>query len=161
MLIYDERTQPIMIDSIHNPIPSSHLWVLDLEMMDFTLAPISILEEVHCPTFVVNILGFHFTLPVNWYVVVYDVDTTQVDAVKVSELAGQSHTLLGSGPDLFRASPVTATIEEYIPKFRNVSPTVNKHQMICHPIAPGYWINVSPVDTYNKYLKDKIVGDLF
>ena len=159
MLIYDERTQPIMIENIHTPLPSTHMWVLDLDIMDFTLSPITILEEVTCPTFIINILGFEFPLPVNWYVIVYDTDTTQVDVVRVSEIAGHPHTMMGGGPDVSRVFPVSATVDRYLPRFKNVSPTLNKHQMLCHPVAPGYWISVAPTDSYNKYLKDKIVGD--
>ena len=161
MLIYDEQSNPIVIDSIHTPLASSHMWVLDLELMDFTLAPIVILEETYCPSFVVNILGFEFVLPTNWFVVVYDTDTTQLDVVKLSDLVGQPYSVLGSGPEVFNASSVSMNIVNYFPQYKNVSPSLNKHQMLCHPIAPGYWVNISPVDTYNKYLKNKTVGDLF
>lgn len=161
MLIYDERTNPIVIDSIHTPLMSSHMWTLDLEIMDFVLSPIVIIEETFCPSLKLNILGFEFILPANWFVVVYDTDTTQIDVVKISDIAGQMYSLLGSGPDIYRPSSIIATVVEYIPQYKNVNPSLNKHQMLCHPVAPGYWINISPVDPYNKYLKDKIVGDIF
>ena len=161
MLIYNEHTKPVIIDSIHTPLPSSYMWVLDLEMYDFTLTPIIMLEEIYSPAIVLDVLGFTFTLPANWFVVVYDTETMQLDVVKISDLTGQVHSLLGSGPTQTRASPVFATPVDYFPQHKHVGPSLNKHQMLCHPVAPGYWINVSPIDTYSKYLKDTIVGDLF
>jgi len=161
MLIYNEMSSPVIIDSIYTPLPSSHMWVLDLEMRDFTLAPITMLEETISPAITLDVLGFTFNLPTNWFVVVYDTETMQIDVVKVSDLAGQTHTLLGSGPEYTRAFPVKVTPTDYKAQYKHVGPSLNKHQMLCHPIAPGYWINISPIDTFNKYLKDTIVGDLF
>lgn len=161
MLIYNEHTKPIIIESIHTPLASSFMWVLDLEMQDYTLAPIQMLEEIYSPAITLDVLGFSFTLPSNWFVVVYDSETMQLDVVKVADLTGQMHTLLGGGPSITRATPVYATPVDYSPQYKHVGPSLNKHQMLCHPVAPGFWINVSPIDTYSKYLKDAIAGDLF
>jgi hypothetical protein len=161
MLIYNEHTDPIIINSINTPLPSSYMWVLDLELRDFTLSPITMLEEIYSPAIVLDVLGFTFTLPSNWFAVVYDVDTMQLDVVKISDLTGQVHSLLGGGPAQTRASAVFATPVDYLPQYKHVGPSLNKHQMLCHPVAPGYWINISPIDTYSKYMKDTIVGDLF
>lgn len=161
MLIYNEYSKPIIIDSIHIPLSSGFMWVLDLDMPDFTLAPIQMLEEIYCPSITLDVLGFSFSLPSNWFVMVYDKETTQLDVVKVADLTGQVHTLLGGGPKVTRATPIYATPTDYSPIHKHVGPSLNKNQMLCHPVAPGYWINISSVDTYSKYLKDMIVGDLF
>jgi hypothetical protein len=161
MIIYNEHTAPVIVDSIHTPLYSSHMWVLDLEMYDFTLAPITMIEEIISPSITLDVLGFPFILPANWFVVVYDPETMQLDVVKIADLTGQVHSLLGGGPQQTRASPVYATPIDYHPQYKHVGPSLNKHQMLCHPVAPGYWINISPVDTYTKYMKTTIVGDLF
>jgi hypothetical protein len=160
MLIYNDQTEPMFIESIHTPLDSTHMWVLDVELYDYTLAPILMLEEIYSPAITLDVLGFQFTLPSNWFVVVYDLETTQLDVVQISELTGQVHTILGGGPNITRAVPIYATPVDYKPLFKHVGPSLNKHQLLCHPVAPGYWINVSPIDTYSKYLKESIVGDL-
>jgi hypothetical protein len=119
------------------------------------------LEEIHSPAIVLDVLGFTFTLPTNWFVIVYDTETTQIDAVKISELTGNTHTLMGSSISSPRVAPIKATPVDYFPQYKHVGPSLNKHQMLCHPVAPDFWISVSSIDTYSKYLKEMIVGDLF
>ena len=49
----------------------------------------------------------------------------------------------------------------YFVEYANVGPVLNKHQMLCHPIGPNEWVTVGPSDGFNKYLKDRIAGELF
>lgn len=160
MLIFDGNSQPIILDSIHGPTVSDHMWVLDLSMLDFTLAPLMMLEEVVCPTIELMIKGFQFRLPANWNILVYDRDTAQLDVVELAECAGREFTAMVYGPNKSAPAPATVTVTNYFVEYKNVGPTLSKHQMLCHPIGPDEWISVSPSDTYNKYLKDIIVGDL-
>lgn len=160
MLIFDSNSKPIILDSIHTPTLTDHFWVLDLMMMDFTLAPLISLEEVVCPTLVLSVGGFEFSLPANWNVLVYDGETSQLDVVELSEACGREFTALCYGPKKSRHTPAMVTIIDYHVESKNVGPLLNKHQMLCHPIGPDEWINVAPSDTYNKYLKDRAVGDI-
>ena len=160
MLIFDETNHPIIMDSIHGPTVSAHMWVLDLTMMDFTLAPIVMLEETVCPSIQLRVNGSEFILPANWNILVYDQETAQLDVVELSEAAGREFTALVYGPKAGRPTPATISVTNYFVEYKNVGPSLNKHQMLCHPIGPQEWISVSPSDTYNKYLKDNIVGDL-
>lgn len=160
MLIFDSDSKPIILDSIHTPTLTDHFWVLDLSLMDFTLAPLISLEEVICPSLVLRVNGFEFALPANWNVLVYDGETSQLDVVELSEACGREFSALCYGPQRTRHSPATVTVTNYFVEHRNIGPLLNKHQMLCHPIGPGEWINVAPSDTYNKYLKDRAVGDI-
>jgi hypothetical protein len=160
MLIFDGNSQPIILDSIHGPTVTEHMWVLDLSMLDFTLAPLLMLEEVVCPSIRILVKGFEFTLPANWNVLVYDRETAQLDVVELAETAGREFTALTYGPKKSSVSPAIITVTNYFVENKNIGPSLNKHQMLCHPIGPDEWICVSPSDTYNKYLKDIIVGDL-
>ena len=160
MLIYDGNSQPIILDSIHGPTVTEHMWVLDLNMLDFTLAPLTMLEEVTCPSIQLLVKGFEFILPANWNVLVYDRETAQLDVVELAETAGREFTALTYGPKKSAPSPAIVTVTNYFVERRNVGPSLNKHQMLCHPIGPDEWISVAPSDCYNKYLKDIIVGDL-
>lgn len=160
MLVFDEKSQPLIIDNIYAPTSTSHIWLLDLSIMDFTLAPLEVLEEITCPTIMVEICGFSFALPAKWYILVYDEETTQVDTVCVADLSGKEFVALGYGPNKNKAFPAKITVVDYCGQYKNVGPSLNKHQMLCHPIGPNSWVNISPTDVYNKYLKDIFVGDI-
>lgn len=160
MLIFDGDSQPIILDSINGPTVTEHMWVLDLNMTDFTLTPLLMLEEVVCPSIQIMIKGFQFILPANWNILVYDRETAQLDVVELAETAGREFTAMVYGPNKSQAEASIVTVTNYYVEHKNVGPSLNKHQMLCHPIGPGEWVSVSPSDTFNKYLKDIIVGDL-
>lgn len=160
MLIFDNTSQPIIIDSIYAPIVSDHFWVLDLSMRDFTLTPLNVLEETVCPTVVLRVDGFDFPVPTSWNILVYDTETTQLDVVELAEAAGREFTALLFGPNMSSPRPGHVTVVDYRMEHKNVNPSLNKHQMLCHPVGPNTWVNIAPTDIYAKYLKDICVGDL-
>jgi hypothetical protein len=160
MLIFDSESNPIILDSIFVPTVTDHFWVLDYTMMDYTLAPLTTLEQIVCPSLQIQVLGFEFIVPANWNILVYDRETSQLDTVEIAEVAGREFTAVVYGPQKSRIVPGYITVTNYLLEHVNVGPTLNKHQMLCHPIGPDIWVNVAPSDTYNKYLKDQTIGDL-
>lgn len=160
MLIFDGESQPIILDSIHGPTLSEYMWVLNLTERDFMLAPLQMLEEVVCPSIQLMVRGFQFILPANWNILVYDRDTAQLDVVELADTAGREFTAMAYGPTKTKPDPALITVTNYLLEHKNVGPSLNKHQMLCHPVGPDEWVCVSPSDAYNKYLKDIIVGDL-
>lgn len=160
MLIFDDEAQPIIIDSIYSPVKTDHMWVLDLTMMDFTLSPLLVLEEAICPSVQVQLKGFEFILPAYWNILVYDRETQQLDVVEISEAAGREFTAFIYGPHKHQVSSAPIYVTNYFLDRKNTYPTLNKHQMLCHPINANEWVLVGPSDGFNKYLKDKNVEDL-
>ena len=160
MLVFDDNSKPLILDSIHTPTVADSIWVLDLELMDFTLAPLLVLEETVAPTIEILILGFYFPIPANWNILVVDSETSQLDVVEVSELAGREFSAFIYGANCPRYDMSTISVADYHPNFSNISPSLFKHQMLCHPINDTQWVCVAPADTYNKYLKEKIAGDI-
>lgn len=160
MLIFDGDSQPIILDSIHGPTVSEHMWVLNLTERDFMLAPLQVLEEVICPSIQLMIRGFQFVLPANWNILVYDRDTAQLDVVELADAAGREFTAFTYGPTKTKPDPALITVTNYFVEHKNIGPSLNKHQMLCHPVGQDEWVCVSPADSYNKYLRDIIVGDL-
>ncbi len=160
MLIFDENSQPIILDSILTPTIAESLWVLDFQMEDYTLTPLAVLEETVSPSIELMIAGFRFVLPASWNILVCDEETMQLDVCEVAAVAGKEFKAFVYGPDFSmpQTSPISAT--DYHPNFINVGPQLSKHQMLCHPISPDAWVNVSPSDAYNKYLKGKVAGDI-
>lgn len=160
MLIFDENSYPILIESATSPIVATHMWVLDFSMMDFTLAHYLVTEELVCPGIELEIQGFRFIIPSHWNILVYDKDTQQLDVVDVEDTMGVQFTALVYGPKKVRHIGAPIKITNYFPEYKHATPSLNKHQMLCHPISPDTWINVSPSDSYNKYLKNAIVSDI-
>lgn len=160
MLIFDDNSNPLLIENLHGPTAASYMWVLDLSMPDFTMSPLTMLEETICPSIELMIKGFQFILPANWNILVYDRETAQLDVVELAEAAGREFTAFTYGPLKTAPSPALITVTNYFIEHKNVGPSLNKHQMLCHPIDRDEWVCVSPSDTYNKYLKNIIVGDL-
>ncbi len=160
MIIFDNNSQPIILDNIYAPIVSDHFWVLDLMLQDFTLTPLNVLEETMCPTVVLRVEGFDFAVPASWNILVYDKDTTQLDTIELAEAAGREFTALVYGPEMSAPTTGLVSVVDYFIEHKNVSPALNKHQMLCHPIGPGAWINIAPTDVYAKYLKEMFVSDL-
>lgn len=160
MLIFDENVQPIILDNIYSPTIAESFWVLDLNLLDFKLTPFTIMEQIDAPTLLVSIEGFDFPLPAYWNILVVDDDSMVLGIIELQEAAGRSFRAMVYGPNMSMARTAEITVKQYLPTFPNVGPSLNKHQMLCHPIGPGAWISVSNTDTYNKYLKDKVVGDL-
>jgi hypothetical protein len=91
---------------------------------------------------------------------VYGEETMQLDVIEIGELAGKDFTALISGTDLSMAVPGHVKLLDYTPEDYNYVPSLTKNQMLCHPVAPNMWVNVAPSDSYNKYLKDLVVGDI-
>ncbi|MGH7886045.1 MAG: hypothetical protein ACRENO_10165 [Thermodesulfobacteriota bacterium] len=160
MLFFDENQKPIILEDINTPVLSDWMWCLDLNLKDFTLAPLVIFEEVVCPSIEVQILGFKFTLPANWHILIFDEETLQLDTIPISKLADGGFTAVIYGPSFPNIVPGKVTVMDYFVNFRNIGPSLNKFQMLCHPISPESWVCISPSDNYNKYLKESLIGDL-
>ena len=163
MLIFDDNNRTIILDDIYTPTPTDYMWVLDLQIMDYTLAPLLVLEEIVCPSIQVHIRGFEFYLPANWNILVFSEETSELDVVEISEIAGREFTAFVfdiSNPKITRYVPGVITVVNYKSEYINVGPSLSKNQMLCHPISPTEWVNVTPSDTYNKYLKETVVGDI-
>ncbi len=160
MHIIDEHNKLTELVDIAAPVRSEFFWVLDLSIMDYSLAPLVVLEEVTCPTFVVEVGGVNFDIPASWNMLIYDSETGDVDLIPLCEMTGRSFTALGFGPNRALAKPLPVRIMDYKPYYRNVGPSLNKHQMLCHPITEDLWFTLSAADVYTKYLKNITLGDI-
>ena len=112
----------------------------------------------HCAEY--EPISRQFIVPANWNILIYSEDTQQLDVVEVSNIPGKEFTALINGPTLSRIKGARVTVTDYIPTYRNIVPLLGKNQLLCHPISPDLWVNIAPSDTYNKYLKDLMVGDI-
>lgn len=160
MLILDENNKVFTLESIHVPTSASHFWILDLQMLDYTLTPLEVLEELFCPSIALEICGFQFSVPTSWNILVVDDETSQLDLVTVKDLAGKPFDAMVYDHERNLPTGERIRVVDYTSEDHNVNPALNRHCMLCHPIGPTKWINIAPNDSYNKYLKNLLVGDI-
>lgn len=160
MVILDENTEPVLIDSINTPLKTSHFWVLDLEEKDFKLKQLDVLEEHTTPVLVIELYGYAIELPADWNVLISSPETNQLDIAEISELTRGSFRIFVFDHIKNKILNAPVKVIHYEPKAVLYSPSLNKNQMLCHALGPNGWLCVSPLDNYNKYLKNAIVHDL-
>lgn len=161
MIIFDENSQPLILDSLYTPIVTNSFWTLNLDERDFMLTKLAMLEETTCPCMILAVGSWaHIVVPTHWHVLVCDPDTTQLDAVSVGELAGKEFRAFVYGPTNTKHQTAVVRVLDYFPQAKNISPSLSRHQMLCHAIGKQHWICISPTDVFGKYLKDTIVGDI-
>ena len=160
MLIMDESNEVLYLDSIHVPTVATHYWTLDLTNRDFTLTPIELLEELPCPSLAVVVDGIVNSIPSSWMIMCVDKETSQLDLVELHETAGRQFYAAVYDNDKHTITPKQITVIDYTEEDTHVYPMINRHHMLCHPVEKNSWVMVSPNDTYNKYLKEAVLGDL-
>lgn len=160
MVIFDDHSRPILLDSIHSPVLTGHFWVLDLAENDFMLTTLDVMEEMTCPSVKLRVENFEFIVPANWSVLVYDVETSMLDSVQLAEAAGRDYQAFVYGPTKNSAESSLIEVIDYYVEHQNVSPSLNKHQMLCHSIGPDTWINIGPSDPYRRFVCNIMVGDI-
>jgi hypothetical protein len=160
MIIFDSEDNPVILDSITGPTLTEYMWILDLSILDFTLAPLIMLEEVVCPAIQLQVRGFEFALPASWNILVYDQETSQLDTVQLSDTGGREFQAFVYGPKKAFPIPGIISATNYYPEFVHVGPSLNKHQMIAAAVGPDEFVLVSPSDGFNKYLKSASISDL-
>ncbi len=160
MIISDENSYPVMVDSVETPLSTEWFWVLDLVNKDFILTPLMMNEELHTPTFELLINNYVIEVPTNWNILLYSEETSQLDVAEVSELTRGNFTALGFQHKKDRIVPGEVKVINYNPFARVHTPSLHKTHMLCHALGPDVWLCISPSDNYNKYLKNMMIGDI-
>lgn len=160
MIISDENSYPIMVDSVETPLSTEYFWVLDLVSRDFKLTPLVMNEELHTPTFELSVLGYVIEVPTNWNILLYSEETSQLDIAEISELTRGNFTALGYRHKTDRVVPGAVRVINYNPSAKIHTPSLHKTHMLCHALGPEVWLCLSPSDNYNKYLKNAMIGDI-
>lgn len=160
MIIFNEETKPIYIDSIVTPLLTSHFWVLDLEEKDFKLSKLEVLEEHITPMLVISIGGYAIELPADWNILICSPETNQLDVVEISELSRGHFRVFTFQHKNNKILNFPVKVIHYESRAVLQMPSIGKNQMLCHALGETAWVCVSPVDNYNKYLKGTIANDL-
>lgn len=160
MIISDENSYPVVIDSVETPLSTEYFWVLDLVNRDFMLTPLMMNEELHTPTFELLTNDYIIEVPTNWNILLYSEETSQLDIAEVSELTRGTFTALGYQHKKDRVVPAAIKVVNYNPYAKVHTPSLHKTHMLCHALGPDAWLCLSPSDNYNKYLKNAMIGDI-
>lgn len=161
MLLLDENREPVMLDNIDIPFPVSHFWVLDLDMMDFTLKELTLNEELAgVKTLSLVICGHHIEAPADWNILVYSPETSELDVVALSDLTKHNFSAFVYNHETSKLVENTIRVVNYDQDTTVQVPSLVRNTMLCHPLWYDKWVCIAPTDSYNKYIKDRVIGDL-
>lgn len=160
MIISDERSFPILIDSVDTPMLTEYFWILDLQQRDFMLTPLVMNEEMTTPTLTLSVNDYKIEMPTSWNILVYSEETSQLDIVEASDLTRNSYTALAYNHRREKVEPALIKVMDYSVSSKIHSPSLHKTQMLCHALGHSHWVCVSSTDNYNKYLRNATIGDL-
>jgi len=163
MIFLDENNIPIMLESVDIPTISEYFWSFSLKEMDFMLNKIETLEELETESVMISIMGYVIELPTKWNTLIYSEETSQLDVSEVYRLAKVPFDVVvyNHRKDIVETGVGCPTVLDYSRYSKLRTPSLHKNTMLCHALGPDHWVCVAPTDNYNKYLKDKVIGDLY
>ena len=160
MLIFDEHEKIISLNSLEMEMPKTYFWALNLDIKDYVLNPLTMLEEITGPALELTFGNNSFYLPTSWNILVVDDETSRLDLVEISELTSAKQTVFVYGNKSAMVQLVQPRITDFSQQQTIIAPGINKTHMLCHPIDTNHWINIAPSDTYNKYFRNAVLGDI-
>lgn len=160
MQILNERNELEVLTDLMCDVKGETFWVLDLAIKDFTLWPLTMLEEQVSSAYTLLVGSERVTIPSNWKVMIYDGETSDVDVIDVADLSGRDFTAFGYGPLRAIPKPLQLKVVEFVPTHTFVIPCKHKHHMWCLPVDSSTWIVCCDSDVHVKFLKDATIGDL-
>jgi len=160
MIILDEHNHPIILDNIDIPFPVSHFWALDLEMMDFTLKELVLSEELTTETLTIIVNDYVVEAPADWNILIYSPETSELDVVEFSDLSKHDYSAFSYNHKSHKLMENIVRVVNYDELTTVHTPSLIKNTMLCHPLGSDMWVCIAPTDSYNKYIKGMVIGDL-
>lgn len=135
MLILPEFSRPYLIESSNSPIVPKLFWGFSASMLDFTLLPLTYLEETSGASITISINGFEFDVPYTWNIIVSDPYTLDLDCMPIIECTTTiSYALIMTpGDSKFRTEQIN--IERVNTDSSLVHPLIQKGIALCHPVG--------------------------
>ena len=167
MLILPDFARPYIIDGYTSPILPKYFWTFHAGLFDFTLTPLTFIEENSSTVLKVLINGLELLIPYEWFILICDPETNQLDWVQVKECSIiECYAYLMSTIDSENRSAsiqVLDVLEDQISYY----PILQKQSGLCHPVSKEITrggietplsIIISPNDL-SKYVIGKYIGD--
>jgi hypothetical protein len=168
MIILPDFNKPYIIDGYTSPILPKYFWTFHAGLFDFTLTPLTFIEENVSAVLKVLINGLELLIPYNWFILICDPETNQLDWVQLNECSVVECFcfLMASSDAEVRTSPIRVldVIEEQVSYY----PILQKQSALCHPVSrektkfgveTPLSVIISPNDL-SKHVIGKYVGDL-
>lgn len=167
MKILSEVNQPYDVTAINEKMPMSHYWILDARDLDFRLAALEFLEETTGPTITMRIENQELTFPANWFAVVVDTDTYQIDSVPIAMLATNNYDLLMFSPHDSKvrvAKPIFLDVGQGVVTYAACPKGASQVVPVCmlknRDILEWYGVMIGQYDL-GRWIEGKSVGDIF
>ena len=123
------------INDVNSPVIPRHAWFYDVQVNDFLLRPIHMLEETSGPTVTASINGTVISVPASWYILIVDDDTRTVDTVPITQCASSAFKAYLMHPQLNRYEAVNVQLLDLDYAGVVVHLTIPRLTMICHPVG--------------------------
>lgn len=123
------------IDDVSSVVIPKHAWFYDVQLNDFLLKPIQMLEETSGPTVTARINGVELSVPASWYILIVDDETKTVDTVPIDRCASSAFKAYLMHPRLNRYEAVNVELLDLDYKGVCVHLTIPRLTMICHPVG--------------------------
>ena len=167
MIILPEFNKPYIIENTHSPVVAKSYWGFSSTLVDFKLFPLAYLEETEGASYILDFNGFQVSIPYNWYIMISDEETLQLDFIPISEcLTSNISALIISLEDTrFRLSPIK--IVDFSEQSSLVHPLIQKSCALLHPVnqinfetgTTALNVIIGPHDLY-KQIGNLSFGDL-
>jgi hypothetical protein len=123
------------IDDVTTPVIPKYAWFYDVQVNDFLLRPIHMLEETTGPTVTARINGTVISVPASWYILIVDDDTRTVDTVPITQCASSAFKAYLMHPRLNRYEAVAVELMDLDYNGVVVHLAIPRLTMICHPVG--------------------------
>lgn len=170
MLCLPDYNKPYILHSLTAPVIIRYHWIFNGSLCDFSLTPVTYLEETTGAAIKIRINNFDFWVPATWNILVTDNSTYSLDTVPIQSCSTVKHHVFIFSPNEMKLRTQYLEVVEYDEDRSLVHPMINKGTALVHPIGPSLnpkekdmqlCIAIGPHDLYNKYLSNKVVGDIF
>lgn len=168
MQILTDFSKPYILDNLTAPMVITHCWIFAADMLDFTLAPITYLEETTGPAVKLRVEGTEFYVPASWNILVVDRETSTIDTIPIGSCSSTPFAVFLMSVDDSKLRIGSISVIDYEPNYSCIHPLITKGTALCHAIGPTKTIRgtmtelgciIGPYDL-NKFIAGKTAGDL-
>lgn len=133
MIILPEYGHAFTIDDVSSVVIPKYAWFYDMQLNDFLLRPIHMLEETTGPTVTARVNGTIINVPASWYMLIVDDETKTVDTVPIDRCSSFKAYLMH--PRLNRYEAIDVELLDIDYNGSVVHLTIPRLTMICHPVG--------------------------
>lgn len=136
MKILPDYGHSYSLDDVSAPVVPKYNWFYDVELNDFLLRPIRLLEETTGTTARIRINSQEFNVPATWNILMVDLETKMVDTVQVTQCASSNYQAFLMHPEVHAYSLAPVVLLDLFMKESCVHVMIPRMDMMLHPVGP-------------------------